>query len=153
MHIRPLEPSDVAECETILSALPDWFGIAEANAAYIDYLKTAEGYVAEDDDGLRGFIGVTHHFPQSSEVRILAVLPDKHRRGIGRALTDAAEQDLRARGVRLLQVKTLGPSREDEGYARTRAFYEAVGFIALEEFPTLWNPENPALIMVKVLDA
>jgi hypothetical protein len=47
-------------------------------------------------------------------------------------------------------VKTLGASRESEHYARTRRFYEARGFVPLEEFPNLW-PGNPALQLVKRL--
>jgi hypothetical protein len=43
------------------------------------------------------------------------------------------------------------PSRfPDEGYARTREFYTALGFRPLEELPDLW-PDNPCLIMVKSL--
>ena len=52
-------------------------------------------------------------------------------------------------GIRYLQVKTLGPSRPDSGYDATRAFYEAVGFVALEELHGLWSHDNPALILVK----
>lgn len=48
----------------------------------------------------------------------------------------------------MLQVKTLGARHPDEGYARTRAFYRAVGFLPLEETDDLW-PGNPCLIMVK----
>lgn len=54
-------------------------------------------------------------------------------------------------GAEYLQVKTLGPSRSDERYAATRAFYAALGFRSLEELHTLWNSENPCLIMVKRL--
>jgi coenzyme F420-0:L-glutamate ligase/coenzyme F420-1:gamma-L-glutamate ligase len=46
-------------------------------------------------------------------------------------------------------VKTLAPTRPDENYARTRAFYEAMGFTPLEVFPELWDPRNPALQLVK----
>ena len=59
------------------------------------------------------------------------------------------ERALAAQGIEYLQVKTLRPSRPDEGYARTRAFYLAQGFRVLEEFPDLWGPENPSLQMVK----
>jgi hypothetical protein len=54
-------------------------------------------------------------------------------------------------GVLFLQVKTMGPSRPDANYERTRAFYFARGFHGLEEFPTLWEPPNPTLQMVKVI--
>ena len=41
-----------------------------------------------------------------------------------------------------MTVETLGPSRPDEGYARTRAFYESMGFHPLFEltYPALGNP-------------
>src|SRR5260370_41658399 len=80
----------------------------------------------------------------------MAVDRPAHRRGIGRALVEALERDLRSDGVRVLQVKTLGPSEPDAGYRRTRQFYESMGFEPLEEIVGLW-PGNPCLIMVKTL--
>ncbi len=76
--------------------------------------------------------------------------PEWHRRGIGQRLVAAAEADLVDDGVRLLQVKTLGASRPDPSYARTRKFYLAVGFLPMEETTDLW-PDNPCLLMVKPL--
>ena len=63
----------------------------------------------------------------------------------------AAEEWLCDQGVEYLQVKTLSAAHSDLNYARTRLFYEAVGFRALEEMPELWDPSNPCLIMVKRL--
>ena len=57
---------------------------------------------------------------------------------------------MRADGVRLLEVKTQGPSRPDEHYARTLQFYLALGYEPLEELLDHW-PGNPCLILVKVL--
>jgi hypothetical protein len=45
-------------------------------------------------------------------------------------------------------VKTLGPSYPDEGYAQTRGFYVARGFVPLEELLELWDA-NPCLLLVK----
>jgi hypothetical protein len=45
-------------------------------------------------------------------------------------------------------VKTRGPSQPHEPYERTRAFYEGVGFEALEEIIEVWGPEPPCLVMV-----
>jgi len=53
--------------------------------------------------------------------------------------------------VRLLQVKTFGPSGESQEYERTRAFYERMGFLALEERTDIWDADNPCLISVKPL--
>ena len=47
-------------------------------------------------------------------------------------------------------MKTLGPSHLDPGYERTRCFYEAQGFVPLEELHDLWD-ENPCLLLVKRL--
>ena len=82
---------------------------------------------------------------------MIGVLADRHRGGIGRALLAAAEGWLRERGVRYLTVKTLSSTDPDPGYAGTRAFYEATGFVPLMELPTLWGAGNPCLVMLKTL--
>ncbi len=61
---------------------------------------------------------------------------------------DAVPKDVRARGARLLEVKSLGPSKDDPNYARTRQFCEKMGFLPLEE-TALWGSDTPCLIMVK----
>jgi ribosomal protein S18 acetylase RimI-like enzyme len=81
----------------------------------------------------------------------MGILPEFHRRGIGRRLVTRFEEILLADGVRWLQVKTLSPSRENEEYRRTREFYVRLGFEPLEEFKTLWGEANPCLQMVKRL--
>lgn len=81
----------------------------------------------------------------------MGVLPDRHRRGIGRSLVEAASELVAASGTRLLQVKTLGPSHPSQSYRDTRSFYETSGFIPVEETTALWGEANPCLIMVKAL--
>jgi ribosomal protein S18 acetylase RimI-like enzyme len=63
----------------------------------------------------------------------MGVLPNWQRQGIVRALVEEACRSALKQGVRLLQVKTLGPSHPSEHYARTRAFYEALDLVPLEE--------------------
>ena len=132
----------------MLRELPEWFGIEEATAAHIRDVRELETFAVDDV----ALLSVKLHNPRAAEIYVMGVVPERHRRGLGRALLAAAEDALRARGVEYVQVKTLGPSRESEGYARTRAFYEACGFVPLEEFPDLW-PDNPALLLVKRLAA
>lgn len=85
-----------------------------------------------------------------SEVYVMGVHPDRHGQGLGTAVLAAAEDYLRGEGVDYLQVKTLGPSHPDEGHERTRRFYEARGFVPLEELHGLWE-HNPCLLLVKRL--
>ncbi|MEO6398665.1 MAG: GNAT family N-acetyltransferase [Tepidiformaceae bacterium] len=89
---------------------------------------------------------------QKFEIHVMGVAPDEHRHGVGRALVEAAVTAAVASGARVLTVKTLSASQPDEGYERTRAFYRGVGFFEIEEFPTLWEPGNPALMMPRILD-
>ena len=151
--VRRHDPSAV---ERILRALPEWFGIEESLVEYVEHSATHPTYLALPVGGptgsadVAGILVTTRHFPPSGEVHLMAVVPDAHRRGAGRALLAAAKTDLRADGVRFLQVKTLGPSSDDEHYARTREFYLACGFTPLEEHLDLW-PGNPCLVLVKVL--
>jgi len=140
-----------AVCAPILRSLPAWFGIEEAIVHYsteIDHLSTL---LACEAGQVVGFLSLKQHTPYSAEVYVMGILPKTHRKGIGRALINQAQEWLKSRGVEYLQVKTLGPSHSDENYAGTRAFYEAMGFRPLEEFKQIWNEHNPCLIMVKRL--
>ncbi len=133
--------------ESVLRDLPDWFGIEESTRRYIEDAAALPTLAVEPDIG---FLCLKQHTPQAAELYVMGVRQEQQRRGIGRALVVEAERWCRARGIRYLQVKTLGPSRPDPGgYDATREFYEAVGFIPLEELHGLWSDDNPTLILVK----
>jgi GNAT superfamily N-acetyltransferase len=138
--------------ERLLTPLPSWFGIPEANAEYVESATHLPGLVAHDTSTGEpiGVLLYRRHFPEAAEMHLMAVAPSWHRRGVGKALVAAIEADLTADGCQLLQVKTLGATHPDPGYARTRAFYRAVGFLPLEETTELW-PGTPCLILVKRL--
>jgi len=140
-----------AVCEPILRSLPAWFGIEEAIVHYVGEIEHLPTFLAGDSDGIIGFVSLKQHNPFSAEVYVMAVRPEVHRQGVGRALIERAQEWLRGQGVEYLQVKTLGPSHGDAGYAKTRAFYTAVGFRPLEELTELWDERNPCLIMVQRL--
>ena len=149
--IRPWRPDDQPACERILRALPDWFGIERALVAYVHELDTLDTEVAEIDGTVVGFLGLRRHNPHAAEIHVMAIAPDHHRAGLGRALVGRAETLLRHAGTALLQVKTRGPSAPDPHYDRTRKFYEALGFLPLEETTAFWGDADPCLIMVKLL--
>lgn len=138
-------------CRSVLGELPQWFGIPEANADYVDHADDDPGVVAAVDGEAIGVTTIVRHSEHSAEVYLMAVRPTWHRRGVGAAMLAAAERQLAGDGVEFLQVKTLSPANPDPGYALTRAFYLAYGFRVLEEFPDLWDPSNPALMMIKTV--
>lgn len=141
-----------AICSAILATLPDWFGIESSNAAYVRDVERMAMFAAFDNKEPIGVLSLDQHSPEVFENHVLGVQPQFHRQGLGRALMTRAEDYARSRAARLLTVKTLAPSHPDPGYALTRRFYQAMGFFPVEEFPTLWNPENPCLFMAKILD-
>lgn len=149
--IRAIGAADAGECEEILRALPEWFGIEESIVGYLRDLKWMPGFAAVVEGRVAGFLALREHNALASELQVMGVRPELHRRGVGRRLMESAEESLRSRGVRLLQVKTLAASDPDPRYARTREFYVGMGFVPLEETALFWGEENPTLIMVKAL--
>jgi GNAT superfamily N-acetyltransferase len=166
---------DPATVERLLRQLPTWFGIESSVLEYIESARRLPAYLAwprgpvsaggapglaaghppdlaaaRPPDLAAGVLLAVRHFPRAAEIYLMAVDPAVHRRGAGRALITALESDLSTDDVEFLQVKTLGPSHPDPGYARTRQFYASVGFQPLEEITGLW-PGNPCLIMIKTI--
>lgn len=148
----PLQGQSAA-CEPILRALPDWFGIESAIQDYLRQIADLPTFLVVTDQVAVGFLTIKTHTPHAAEILVMGLMPAWRRRGLGRALVERASAHLRATGLEYLQVKTLGPSRPDAGYAATRAFYEALGFRTIEEFPQIWGADNPCLLMVKYLGA
>jgi GNAT superfamily N-acetyltransferase len=150
MSVEVLRRQDPDAVRDILDSIPDWFGIPEANAGYVDSAGRLPSYLAVDADDVVGVALLNEHFPLSRELHLIAVRRDRHRQGVGRALLVEIESDLRELGVKILEVHTLGPSHEDPGYAQTREFYLAQGFIPVNELQRIdWD--GPTLILVKPL--
>jgi ribosomal protein S18 acetylase RimI-like enzyme len=149
--IIPYAPQFAAECADLIDALPDWFGLPVANAAYLRNLDLLPSWLAFADGKVVGAITLEAHFPGSFEIHFMAVHPQYHRQGIGRRLVALVEGEVRQRNGRFLHVKTLAPSDPDPYYAKTRAFYLALGFTPLFESDALWGPENTAVILVKAM--
>ena len=151
--VRRLRKDDVAACAAILERLPQWFGLAAANAAYVESLARLPAFVATrgEPEAVVGFLAIEQHRPTAAEITVMGVDPALHRLGIGHALVLAAEARCRADGIEWLHVKTRGPSTYDDDYERTRRFYRAVGFAELYESLSEWGAENAALVLVKHL--
>jgi len=142
-----------AVCRAVLEALPDWFGIPEAIEEYVRAAEAQPMIAAFDGREAIGFVSLKVHFGNACEVYSMGVLSSHHRAGIGRALIAASEAFAIERGCALMTVKTLSAAVDNDEYARTRAFYLAMGFLPIEELPTLWGPRNPCLLLAKPLAA
>ena len=149
---REQEPDARARiCRDLLAALPDWFGLPESNARFEREVRELPMWVARLGNQPIGFATLRQHFPASAELHLIAMHPAHHRHRVGAQLIAAIESHLRNTATRHLTVKTLAPEAGDLGYARTHRFYAAQGFLPVEVFPTLWDPENPCLLLSKTL--
>ena len=134
--------------ERLTAGLPEWFGRPEANRAYAEQAERLPGYVATVDGEPRGLLLLKTHGAVSAEIYWLGVDRAFHRCGIGRALVEAACAGARMDGLSFLFVHTLHPKVVDEAYARTRRFYEAIGFRYVLE-PQALADANPLGIYMK----
>jgi GNAT superfamily N-acetyltransferase len=151
IEIRLAPSGSGAVCHSILAELPEWFGIPASNAEYERLAEVGPAWLAFEEGHAIGLMVLKPHFADTLEIELLAVRPARHRGGAGRALVEQAVAQARSEGRRFLTVKTRGPSAPYEPYERTRAFYQATGFAALEEFTEIWGPENPALLMARAV--
>ncbi len=139
------------ECEAVLRSLPMWFGIEDATLMYVQDTTRMPTFAIDVGGRLLAFLTLREHFPKAWEVHCMAVAAPDRGLGHGTRLLAHSEAWLAAQGVEYLQVKTVAASSPSVEYAQTRQFYEARGFTALEVFPELWDPRNPALQCIKRL--
>lgn len=151
MELEWVEEGGGAVCGELLATVPHWFGIPQANEEYRNVAERSPTLVAKIGGRPVGFVTVVTHSPHSAELHVMAVRPEHHRRRVGRTLVETVETRLGREGIEYLQVKTLSASAGDGPYLRTFAFYTALGFRVLEEMPTLWDPQNPAVLLIKRL--
>jgi GNAT superfamily N-acetyltransferase len=141
------------DCEAILRTLQMWFGIEHALLMYVADTAKLPTFALADGQRLIGFLTLREHFPTAWEVHCMAVTANARDKGHGTKLLAHAEAWLSERCVEYLQVKTVAATSPSAEYAQTRKFYEARGFVAIEVFPELWDPWNPALQCIKHLNA
>lgn len=145
LRIRPIQPSDLPALERCVIEMQDFEraidprlrpGAAMA-AAYTAELRERsvrrDGVilVAEIEGAVAGFVAVQARVPYEglddppgfyALVSDLAVLPAHRRKGLGRALLDAAEAHARARGAPELRIAVLAENVDAGRIYRTAGF-------------------------------
>ena len=132
IKIRPLEKGDVAPIEHALRATGNFSDVEITTG--VNMVKQAlepgsddyEVVVAERDGGPLGYslYGSTPFTHGTWDLYWIAVHPDAHGSGIGKTLLRAVEDDVRARGGRLVMIETS--SRPD--YEKARRLYDRGGY-------------------------
>ena len=134
----------------VLAGLPDWFGLPESTAAYVDGCREIPLWAAMETGRAIGFIALKETSPYTAEIYVMGVLRAEQGRGVGTALWEAFRAYALDQGYEYAQVKTVRRGCYAE-YDRTNDFYEHIGFRALECFPTLWDEANPCQMYIRSL--
>ena len=133
----------------VLEALPEWFEIKESRENYIRESTSQICFAAYENNVCMGFICLKETGKATAELAVMGVRKEAHRKGIGRALFDAAKNRAKSSGYAFLQVKTVKMGVYPE-YDRTNRFYLALGFQEFEVLP-IWDEANPCQIYVMAI--
>jgi len=103
----------------------------------------------EEADRVLGFacFGSASMAEGSFDLYWMVVAEEARRRGIGREILAAVEQELRAEGARLIRLETAGI----DSYRAARAFYERTGYTEAGRIRDFYWPGNDLYIYVKYL--
>ena len=134
----------------ILEALRDWFEVDESRENYISESTDQIFLAAKDDDDYVGFLCLKETGKETVELAVMGVLPEYHRKGIGRELFKAAKSIAVKEGYSFMQVKTVEMGMYED-YDMTNRFYLSCGFKEFEVIRELWGEENPCQIYVMYL--
>ena len=156
IDIRPVNQSDKPSIMQILRNTPE-FKLSEVVVAeeVIDsYLgdPCRSGYyilIAELDSAIAGYIcfGPTPLTEGTWDIYWMAVAPEKQRQGIGSALLESAEKDIREANGRLAIIETSSTP----AYAKTRRFHIRHGYEIIARLPDFYAPGDDKLILQKRL--
>lgn len=154
--IRALRPSDREPLQQLLIATRVFTG-EEIDIALelIDAVLTRpeqtdyEIAVYDDGDGPLGYtcIGPTPGTNGTFDLYWIAVAPELHGRGIGRALDAHVEQTVRERHGRLIIAETSGTPR----YDATRLFYKRCGYAECARIPDYYRQGDDLVVYGKYL--
>jgi ribosomal protein S18 acetylase RimI-like enzyme len=135
--LREARPEDGPAIAELVTALPQWFTPDVVETAPADAARQC-AQVAVDAVGAVVGAVVWKLDGGQAEIEWLMVAPGLHRHGLGRRMVTDLAARLRVTGVARLTVATLAATTDYEPYARTRAFYEALGFVLARVEPAGW---------------
>jgi len=144
---------DASLCLSIAESLPQHFSPKGLETMRRD-LAENPFYVARDESGqVLGFASVKRSTEQAAELLWMAVAEGHRRQGVGTAIVETVCDALRARGLRLLLVRTLSERVHYEPYEATRRFYQKAGFVhidTIDPYPD-WGPDSPCDVYARIL--
>ncbi len=155
--VRPLRSTDLANVEAIIAST-DLFPkelLGPMTAPFFSQEDSAGHWAVVERDVERvGPIGVAYWVPERMttgtwNLLLIAVHSASQRQGVGAALVDYVEQQLRSGGERILLVETSGLAE----FGSTRLFYEKRGFAEEARIRDFYDDGNDKIVFRKPLFA
>lgn len=157
MRIRPATAHDTNRIEEILRATERFTDeeVGWAMELVIDRAKRGDGseyeiHVAETPEGrIAGYscFGPTPRTDAVFDLYWIAVDPAFERRGVGSALLEFVEREIRRRGARLLLIETSSKA----SYAPTRQFYERHGYREISRIKDFYRVADDKIVFAREL--
>jgi ribosomal protein S18 acetylase RimI-like enzyme len=148
-------PADAEACDGIIRSLPYHFGDPGGREQCALAVRSQAGLVAISGADVAGFLTWRPSLASACEITWMAVHATRRGEGVGTRLVHSLATRASEGGTRFLLVTTLSASVAepgiDDGYTRTRGFYERRGFTALWEPEGWWDAGNQAVLMVRDL--
>jgi ribosomal protein S18 acetylase RimI-like enzyme len=141
-----MDHADQAAVVRLAAKLGEWFTADGVREIATD-LRYQPGFVAETDGQIVGFV-VISVYEAKGRISWLGVQQDRQRLGIGRRLVGAVVNRMAGDGIKEVFVDTLGDSVDYEPYARTRAFYRALGFTDHQRIMQPGNESMPERLVL-----
>ena len=145
--IREYGESDYSGTLAAAASLPDWFDKDAIERAIPVDLKHQKVFFAESGGNICGFISL---FIAEGRLNIgwLGVVPEMHRKGIGKMLLSIAEEFGIGNNLEEIATYTLGNNVDYAPYESTREFYRRNGFRIYQRSQTD-NESCPEEIKIK----
>ncbi len=159
MTVRPAEPMDIDTIKSI-AVETEMFGVDDTGfvddtvAGILDGTLDDHHFVVhEAEDGV--VVGAAYYAPEPFSDRMwnlyfIAVSPFQQGRGIGGALLDHVERELREAGPDVAQVLIVETSSTDQ-YARTRQFYPKQGYVEEARIRRFYGPNDDKVVYWKLI--
>ena len=145
-RLRPMRWWDIDEVQSLESDLfpQDAWSIEQFWSELAHVPETRWYAVHEDSDGIDGYVGLAA-VPPDADVQTIAVARRSQRRGLGRGLLAALEQEALRRGCRHLFLEVLA------GNEAALRLYTTAGFEPMGRRSSYYGPGLDAVVLRKRL--
>ncbi len=161
VKIRPAHAMDIHAIKSI-AIESEMFGIEDTGfvddivAGILDHTLHDHHFVVQESEG-GAVVGAAYHAPEPFSDRMwnlyfIAVSPPLQGQGIGGALLDHVERELRHAGPDVAQVLIVETSSTDQ-YSLTRKFYLKQGYLEEARIRRFYGPDDDKVVYWKLMTA